>query len=115
MAVRSLSRDAELLQSKQTFSETLLIRQVASDQKAILDTIAAYQANAPDFPCAEAFVVIYDGTPDGSPARKLLSDMYAHGACECFDTYNAQRHKLIYSSTFRRCTGLEEGIRASAT
>ncbi|KAH7345984.1 hypothetical protein BKA66DRAFT_576724 [Pyrenochaeta sp. MPI-SDFR-AT-0127] len=54
-------------------------------QKASLDTIAAYQANAPDFPCAESFVIIYDGTPDGSPARKLLSDMYAHGAYDAPD------------------------------
>ena len=43
------------------------------------------QAEAPDFPCAEAFVIIYDGTPEGSPARKLLADMYAHGAYDAPD------------------------------
>jgi hypothetical protein len=54
-------------------------------KRAVLDTIAGVQRDAPDFPCAEAFVIIYDGTPEGSPARRLLVDMYAYGAYDAPD------------------------------
>jgi hypothetical protein len=58
------------------------------DQKykhAVLSTIAGVQREAPDFPCAEAFAIVYDGTPEGSPARRLLADMYAYGAYDAPD------------------------------
>jgi hypothetical protein len=58
------------------------------DQKykhAVLETIAGVQRTAPDFPCAEAFAIVYDGTPEGSPARRLLVDMYAYGAFDAPD------------------------------
>lgn len=64
------------------FGEKIMDRKY---QKDIIETIAAVQTHAPDFPCAEAFVIIYDGTPEGSPARKLLADMYAHGAYDAPD------------------------------
>jgi prefoldin beta subunit len=54
-------------------------------QCAILETFAAIQGEAPDFPCAEAFTIIYDGTPERSPARMLLADMYAYGAHDAED------------------------------
>jgi hypothetical protein len=54
-------------------------------KRAILATIAAVQRDAPDFPCAEAFAIIYEGTPEGSPARRLLVDMYAYGADDAAD------------------------------
>jgi hypothetical protein len=58
------------------------------DQKykqAVLNAFASVQHEAPDFPCAEAFVIVYDGTPDGSAARRLLVDMYAYGAFDAPD------------------------------
>ena len=54
-------------------------------KRAVLETIAAVQRDAPDYPCADAFVIIYDGTPEGSPARRLLADMYAYGAYDAPD------------------------------
>jgi hypothetical protein len=54
-------------------------------KRAILATIAAVQRDAPDYPCAEAFAIIYEGTPEGSPARRLLVDMYAYGAHDAPD------------------------------
>tara|TARA_R110002003_G_scaffold115_2_gene9954 strand:+ start:41243 stop:41515 length:273 start_codon:yes stop_codon:yes gene_type:complete len=54
-------------------------------KRCILETIAAVQRDAPDYPCAEAFDIIYDGTPEGSPARRLLVDMYAYGAYDAPD------------------------------
>lgn len=54
-------------------------------KRAVLETIAGVQRSAPDFPCAEAFSIIYDGTPENSPARRLLVDMYAYGAYDAPD------------------------------
>jgi hypothetical protein len=54
-------------------------------KRAVLESIAEVQRDAPDYPCAEAFVIIYDGTPEGSPARRLLADMYAYGAYDAPD------------------------------
>lgn len=54
-------------------------------KRSVLRTFAAVQRDAPDFPCAEAFLIIYDGTPEGSPARRLLVDMYAYGAWDSAD------------------------------
>lgn len=59
------------------FAEKMLDKRYKT---AILATFAGVQREAPDFPCAEAFSIIYEGTPEGSPARVLLSDMYAYGA-----------------------------------
>jgi hypothetical protein len=54
-------------------------------KRAVLATLAGVQRDAPDYPCAEAFAIVYDGTPEGSPARALLADMYAYGACDAPD------------------------------
>jgi hypothetical protein len=54
-------------------------------KRAVLATISGVQQEAPDFPCAEAFVIVYDGTPVGSAARRLLVDMYAYGAYDTPD------------------------------
>jgi hypothetical protein len=51
-------------------------------KRAILEIIAGVQQEAPYYPCAEAFVIVYDGTPGGSPARRLLVGMYAYGAID---------------------------------
>lgn len=64
------------------FGEKIMDRKY---QRDIIETIAAVQSHAPDFPCAEAFAIVYDGTPEGSPARRLLADMYAHGAYDAPD------------------------------
>lgn len=54
-------------------------------KRAILETFAGVKREAIDFPCAEAFSIVYDGTPEGSPARRLLVDMYAYGAIDAPD------------------------------
>jgi hypothetical protein len=54
-------------------------------KRAVIETFAGVQREAPDFPCAEAFAIVYDGTPEGSPARRLLVDMYAYGAYDAPD------------------------------
>jgi hypothetical protein len=54
-------------------------------KREVLETIAGVKREAPDYPCAEAFVIVYDGTPEGSPARRLLVDMYAYGAIDASD------------------------------
>ncbi|KAH7085458.1 hypothetical protein BKA63DRAFT_18289 [Paraphoma chrysanthemicola] len=66
-------------------------------KRCILGTIAAVQSNAPDYPCAEAFNIIYDGTPEGSPARMLLVDMYAYGAYDAPD-WNEELEKLPHEA-----------------
>lgn len=53
-----------------------------SYKRSVLSTLAGVQISAPDYPCAEAFAIIYDGTPEGSPARRMLVDMYAYGAVD---------------------------------
>jgi hypothetical protein len=53
-----------------------------SYKRCVLETLAGVQIGAPDYPCAEAFVIVYDGTPEGSPARRMLVDMYAYGAVD---------------------------------
>ncbi|KAF2025531.1 hypothetical protein EK21DRAFT_76189 [Setomelanomma holmii] len=64
---------------------------------AILETIAGVQRDAPDYPCAEAFNIVYDGTPEGSPARRLLVDMYAYGAYDAPD-WNEELEKLPHEA-----------------
>ncbi|KAH7393936.1 hypothetical protein DE146DRAFT_746657 [Phaeosphaeria sp. MPI-PUGE-AT-0046c] len=58
---------------------------LATYKRCVLHSYAAVQRDAPDSPCVEAFVIIYDGTPEGSPARRLLVDMYAYGAWDSGD------------------------------
>jgi hypothetical protein len=41
--------------------------------------MAYFQISA-EYPPAEAFTIIYNGTPKGSPARELLTAMYAFAA-----------------------------------
>jgi len=67
-------------------------------KRSILETIAAVQADAPDYPCAEAFNIIYDGTPEGSPGRRLLVDMYAYSAYDAPDwnkEFDALPHEAL--------------------
>jgi len=53
-----------------------------SYKQSILSTLASVQISAPDYPCPEALVIVYDGTPERSPARRMLVDMYAYGAVD---------------------------------
>jgi hypothetical protein len=70
------------------------------DQKykqAILNTVASAQQDAPDCPCTDAFLIIYDGTPKGSAARRLLIDMYAYGAYNAPD-WNKEFELLLHEA-----------------
>ncbi|EAT80614.2 hypothetical protein HBI56_203440 [Parastagonospora nodorum] len=67
------------LASAYAFGEQIMDQ---SYKRCALETLAGVQIGAPDYPCAEAFVIVYDGTPEGSPARRMLVDMYAYGAVD---------------------------------
>ncbi|KAH8726650.1 hypothetical protein GQ44DRAFT_758602 [Phaeosphaeriaceae sp. PMI808] len=45
-------------------------------QGAVMTAIMDNCEDVQDFPCAEAIATIYAGTPEGSPARRLLVDLW---------------------------------------
>ncbi|KAF2130162.1 hypothetical protein P153DRAFT_290245 [Dothidotthia symphoricarpi CBS 119687] len=72
-------------------------------QDAVIDTMIGFNGSKRTTPASDAIIIIYKGTPGGSPARRLMVDFYAYMA-----TSNWSGLHLKNISEFRGTEFLEE-------